>query len=156
MARFLENHPYSFILDKLANKETELTPADLKQVIEKNKLSVVTDEEGGLAAFESLIMQMFDMAETKLVVLQKAMKEVIEREKLAFVEASVKYLCNDLSARLTLKERDELLSLPQFQNSLVHTNSITKEKELRLHAAKADTVLELQREIARKIDEKFL
>ena len=41
-----------------------------------------------------------------------AFNELVEKEKQAYVEGSVKEICNDFACKLSISDREEILSLP--------------------------------------------
>ena len=104
-----------------------------------------------------MIEKVFDTAETKLSIdIQRKLQEIIDSHKKRFVEETANEICNDLSTKLTIAERDEILASDEDLGKLVFKNPVTDQKELRFTTESADTVLAFQLAIARKIDEKAM
>ena len=72
----------------------------------------MSDEEVGLTNFEKIIQISFDSVETQITKLHSEINELVEKEKQAYVEGSVKEICNDFACKLSISEREEILSLP--------------------------------------------
>ena len=72
----------------------------------------MSDEEVGLTNFEKIIQISFDSVETQITKLHSEINELVEKEKQAYVEGSVKEICNDFDCKLSISEREEILSLP--------------------------------------------
>ena len=153
MLNYIKSHPYSKVLES-ALEEGDLNLADLENVIKKDKLKVVTGEEKGLKNFETLIQKYFDTIETRLTDFHNnIILKALEQAKKDYLKDMVGDLCNSLSTQLTLSQRDELLSRPEFASKLVTFDTITKEKQLSLNATNVDTVIDLQRAIADLMDD---
>ena len=73
---------------------------------------MVSDEEVGLTNFEKIIQISFDSVETQITKLHSEINELVEKEKQAYVEGSVKEICNDFACKLSISDREEILSLP--------------------------------------------
>ena len=73
---------------------------------------MVSNEEVGLTNFEKIIQISFDSVETQITKLHSEINELVEKEKQAYVEGSVKEICNDFACKLSISEREEILSLP--------------------------------------------
>lgn len=72
----------------------------------------MSDEEVGLTNFEKIIQISFDSVETQITKLHSEINELVEKEKQAYVEGSVKEICNDFACKLSISDREEILSLP--------------------------------------------
>lgn len=73
---------------------------------------MVSNEEVGLTNFEKIIQISFDSVETQITKLHSEINELVEKEKQAYVEGSVKEICNDFACKLSISDREEILSLP--------------------------------------------
>ena len=142
---FLRDHPYSFILEQALDPAEDITLKDLKEVLDKDKNSTVTNTDRGLMQFEVMIKAVFDQAETRLVKLHQDMLDELDKCKAAYVEDSAKHICNGLTA-LSLNGREAVLRKCPLVTSEVG------ERELRLSKSRASQALILQRAIAHQLD----
>ena len=150
MIKILEDHPYSFIFDEVLSNDTDLTLSDLKEVVQKNKLGTITDGVG-LTNFESLIQKLFETSESKLTTLHRDMLGKLSEQKKEYIEGASKDICNLFMCKLNISDREEILNMPQFKDKIVIQKS-NGERELRLNASYVDEVIEFQRAIAQKIE----
>jgi hypothetical protein len=98
LAGFIERHPVTEAVERALDKDKDLTCEDLKVIIKKDKLNVVTGEAQGLKNFEAIISTYLDTIDTRLrdFYNNTVLKE-LEIAKQSYLQGSVKDICNGLT-----------------------------------------------------------
>ncbi len=66
LAGFIERHPVTEALERALDSEKDITAEDLKVIIKKDKLNVVTGESQGIKNFEVIVSTYLDTIDTKI------------------------------------------------------------------------------------------
>ncbi len=149
----LKKHPYRFLFDLTADPKGDLTLADVEKIIKNDKLCTVSDASGkGIANFDTIIEKLFDQVESKIAGdLQKLIKEVVEKYKRRYFDYAVNDIVSDFSTKLTISQRNDILSRPEF-SKCVFTDPYTKREELKFSPDMVDVLIQLQLAIAQALD----
>ena len=100
-----------------------------------------------------MIQRLFDQAEAKISDLHNQIKEIHEGEKVEFLKESEKEICNSFTNQLNIKEREDLLSKPEYCKNMIK-NSLIQGRELVLEPKNVDLVIQFLRDMSEICDSK--